>query len=77
VEKKRLDILLLEKEYFKTREKARKAIMAGIVFVDDTKEDKPGMKFRSDSNIVVKKPDNPYVSRGGLKLEKALSLFRS
>ncbi len=73
--KKRLDILLVERGYFETREKARKSIMAGVVFVDDIKEDKPGMKFKMDAEIRIKENINPYVSRGGLKLEKALEFF--
>lgn len=74
--KKRLDILLVERGYFETREKARKSIMAGVVFVDEIKEDKPGMKFKIDADIKIKESINPYVSRGGLKLEKALELFK-
>ncbi len=73
--KKRLDTLLVERGYFETREKARKSIMAGVVFVDDIKEDKPGMKFKMDAEIRIKENINPYVSRGGLKLEKALEFF--
>jgi len=70
-----LDILLVEKGYFKTREKARRSIMAGVVFVDNIREDKPGTKFRIDADISIKENTNPYVSRGGLKLEKALEFF--
>jgi 23S rRNA (cytidine1920-2'-O)/16S rRNA (cytidine1409-2'-O)-methyltransferase len=72
LEKERLDVLLTSRGYFESREKARSAIMAGVIYVDNIKEDKPGARFGLDCNIVVKEDVNPYVSRGGLKLEKAL-----
>lgn len=75
MEKMRLDLLLLEKGYFETREKARRTIMAGLVFVDQQKIDKPGTKVNIESQIIVKGNVNPYVSRGGLKLEKAIKVF--
>jgi len=75
MEKNRLDVLLVEKGYFETREKARGAIMAGLVFVDQQKSDKPGTKVNVDSDFLVKGPLIPYVSRGGLKLEKAINSF--
>jgi 23S rRNA (cytidine1920-2'-O)/16S rRNA (cytidine1409-2'-O)-methyltransferase len=75
LEKERLDILLVNKGYFGSREKARSAIMAGVVFVDNVKEDKPGARFGTECAIEVKENVNPYVSRGGLKLEKALKQF--
>lgn len=74
--KERLDILLLKREFFHSREKARSAIMAGVVFVNNQKEDKPGTKFEEDSAIIVKENINPYVSRGGLKLAKAVKAFK-
>lgn len=75
MEKERLDILLVNKGLFQSREKARSAIMAGIVFVNGNKEDKPGARFAEDSGIMVKEAVNPYVSRGGLKLDKAMKEF--
>jgi len=73
--KERLDVLLVEKGFFQTREKARNSIMAGVIFVNGIREDKPGSKFDADVEILVKENLNPYVSRGGLKLEKALDCF--
>lgn len=75
MEKERLDVLLVSKGYFESREKAKSAIMAGVVFVDNVKEDKPGARFGTECAIEVKENVNPYVSRGGLKLEKALKHF--
>lgn len=73
--KERLDILLVEKGYFPSREKAKAAIMAGIVFAEGERVDKAGTKVKSDARIEVKGNLHPYVSRGGLKLEKALREF--
>ena len=73
--KTRLDVLLVEEGYFTSREKAKKAIMAGEVLVDGLVFDKAGMPVSSDAEIVVKESDIPYVSRGGLKLEKAIKAF--
>ncbi len=73
--KERLDVLLVKKGFFETREKARSAVMAGVVFVNNSKEDKSGTKFSEDCEIYVKENINPYVSRGGLKLEKAMKAF--
>ena len=70
--KERLDILLVEKRFFTTREKAKSAIMAGEVLVDGEKFNKAGRIIKSDSNISVKKKETVYVSRGGEKLEKAI-----
>jgi 23S rRNA (cytidine1920-2'-O)/16S rRNA (cytidine1409-2'-O)-methyltransferase len=75
VDKERLDILLVEQGFFATREKAKASIMAGLVLVDDMPSDKAGMKVPRSSRIIVKGAIHPYVSRGGLKLEKALKLF--
>jgi len=74
-DKKRLDVLLVEKNYFPTREKARKNIMAGLVFVDNVRVDKAGELVPVDGKIEVKGSAIPYVSRGGLKLEKAIKEF--
>lgn len=73
--KKRIDILLVDKGHFESRERAKKAIMAGLVFVDNQRCDKPGTEVKEDDNILVKGNPIPYVSRGGLKLEKAMKYF--
>ncbi|HHV60437.1 MAG TPA: TlyA family RNA methyltransferase [Clostridiaceae bacterium] len=73
--KKRLDVILVEKGLFESREKAKSAIMAGAVYVNNNKEDKPGALFDEDADIVVRENLNPFVSRGGLKLDKALKAF--
>ena len=75
LKKERLDILLVEKRFFTTREKAKSAIMAGEVLVDGEKFNKAGRIIKSDSNISVKKKETVYVSRGGEKLEKAIKEF--
>lgn len=75
MKKERLDVLLVDKGLFESREKARGSIMAGVVFVAGNKEDKPGVKVNVDSEIVIKENVHPYVSRGGLKLEKAIKVF--
>lgn len=74
-EKKRLDVLLVEKELFETRQKAQTAIMSGNVFVNDKKETKAGTQISPEAKIDLKGNALPYVSRGGLKLEKALKSF--
>ncbi len=73
--KERLDILLVEKGFFPTREKAKRAIMAGEVLVEGERVDKSGQKIRVKSNILVIKKESAFVSRGGEKLEKALNIF--
>lgn len=73
--KERVDVLLVEQGLFETREKAKRAIMAGIVYSDETRLDKPGEKIPVDTPLTVKGKALPYVSRGGLKLEKALQVF--
>ena len=75
MEKERLDTLLVEKGLFQSREKARSSIMAGVITVNGNREDKPGARFDDNCNIEIKQNINPYVSRGGLKLEKAMSVF--
>lgn len=74
--KKRLDALLVEKGFYDSREKARRAVMAGEVFVNGVIEDKPGTGFNEDAVFAVKQNSNPYAGRGGLKLEKALDYFK-
>jgi 23S rRNA (cytidine1920-2'-O)/16S rRNA (cytidine1409-2'-O)-methyltransferase len=73
--KERLDVLLVEQGFYESREKAKAAVMAGLVYVDTEKIEKSGMKIPRDSNLKVKGAVHPYVSRGGLKLEKALKHF--
>lgn len=73
--KKRLDILLVERDLAPSREKAKAIIMSGIVYVDDVKEDKAGSQFDEEVNIEVRGKTLKYVSRGGLKLEKAMECF--
>jgi 23S rRNA (cytidine1920-2'-O)/16S rRNA (cytidine1409-2'-O)-methyltransferase len=71
----RLDQLLVDKGLIRSRNRARAMIMAGKVRVDDMPCDKPGTRIAADASIIVKEADHPYVSRGGLKLEKALTAF--
>ena len=73
--KKRLDILLTEKEFFPSREKAKAVIMAGQVYINGQKADKPGMDVAEDADIEVRGDTLRYVSRGGLKLEKAMQVW--
>lgn len=73
--KERLDTLLVKKGYFDSRERAKRAVMAGLVLIDEVCCDKPGTTFNADSNIRVKGDSCPYVSRGGLKLEKSINLW--
>ena len=73
--KKRLDVLLTERLYAETRTKAQAIIMSGNVYVNGQKADKPGMSFEETVDIEVRGASCPYVSRGGLKLEKALRDF--
>ncbi|MCZ8520633.1 MULTISPECIES: TlyA family RNA methyltransferase [Paenibacillus] len=75
IEKERLDVLLVEQGYYETREKAKAAIMAGLVLVSGEPVDKAGTKVPRTAPITVKGSLHPYVSRGGLKLEKALKTF--
>lgn len=73
--KKRLDVLLTEQGYADTRSKAQAIIMSGMVYVDGQKADKPGISYEETVLIEVRGETCPYVSRGGLKLEKALRDF--
>ena len=73
--KQRIDVLLVEQGFFPSREKARAAIMAGQVLADRQRVDKAGTKVEDGVNIEIKGDVMPYVSRGGLKLEKAMKLF--
>ena len=73
--KKRLDVLLVEQGYADSRTKAQAIIMSGLVYVNGQKADKPGMSFEEHVPLEVRSGGCPYVSRGGLKLEKALRDF--
>lgn len=73
--KKRLDILMTERALAPSREKAKAYIMSGSVYVDGQKEDKAGTMFPEEVSIEVRGNTLPYVSRGGLKLEKAMKNF--
>jgi 23S rRNA (cytidine1920-2'-O)/16S rRNA (cytidine1409-2'-O)-methyltransferase len=73
--KKRLDILLNERELARSRSKAKAMIMTGNVFVDGRRIDKAGTQVDEDADIEIRGDVNPYASRGGLKLESALEAF--
>ena len=73
--KKRLDVLLTERLYADSRSKAQAIIMSGNVYVNGQKADKPGVSYEETVDIEVRGAVCPYVSRGGLKLEKALRDF--
>lgn len=73
--KQRIDVLLVEKGFFESREKAKASIMAGVVYVNEQKVDKAGEEVSVDASIEVRGNVCPYVSRGGLKLEKAINSF--
>ncbi|WP_123053579.1 TlyA family RNA methyltransferase [Clostridium sp. JN-1] len=73
--KERLDILLVKKGIFTSRERAKASIMAGEIFVNNQRIDKCGQKVDENSNVEFKGKHMPFVSRGGLKLEKAIKNF--
>lgn len=73
--KERIDVLLVEQGFYESREKAKAAIMAGLVLADEERIEKAGMKVPRSAVLKVKGAVHPYVSRGGLKLEKALRRF--
>ena len=73
--KKRLDVLVFEKGFAESREKAKAIIMAGEIYVDNQKADKCGQSYNEDVNIEFRGTAPKYVSRGGLKLEKAINNF--
>ena len=73
--KERLDVLLVKRNLAVSREKAKAVIMAGEVYVDGQKEDTAGSMFQDSVHIEVRGNTLPYVSRGGLKLEKAMTHF--
>lgn len=74
--KQRLDVILINKGYASSREKAKAIIMSGNVFVKGNREDKAGATFEEDGiDLLVKNSEQKYVSRGGFKLEKAMESF--
>lgn len=73
--KERLDVMLVNRGLATSREKAKAIIMSGIVYVDGQKEDKAGSMFEDKVNVEVRGTTLKYVSRGGLKLEKAMTHF--
>lgn len=73
--KERLDVLLVDKGICTSRERAKTNIMAGLIFVDGQRVDKAGEKVSVDADIIFKGEELKYVSRGGLKLEKAMNTF--
>lgn len=75
MKKERLDVLLVERGFFDSREKAKRSIMSGTVFVEGQRSDKAGLKVDLDVCIEIKGKTLPFVSRGGLKLEKAMEAF--
>lgn len=76
MQKERVDVLLVQQGLFDTREKAKRAVMAGEVLgKNEERLDKPGVKIPVDTKLHLKGKPMPYVSRGGLKLEKALKVF--
>lgn len=75
IPKERVDVLLVEQGLFDTREKAKRAIMAGLIYKNEERIDKPGEKVENTSVLTIKGQVLKYVSRGGLKLEKALEQF--
>jgi len=75
MKKERIDVLLVEQGFFDSREKAKRAVMAGLVYDEHDRIDKPGTKIPVDAKIGVKGNTLKYVSRGGLKLEKAIQQF--
>ncbi len=73
--KKRLDVLVYELGFAESREKAKAIIMSGIIYADNQKADKPGTMYSEDVKIEMRGNKLKYVSRGGLKLEKAVNVF--
>jgi len=74
--KERLDVLLVNKGFAQSRERAKRIIMAGLVMVDEQKIDKAGTMVKADAKIRLLGDDLPYVSRGGLKLAKGIEIFK-
>jgi len=75
IEKKRIDVLLVEKQLAKSREEAKKMVMAGCVYLNNQKVDKPSAFGKENDAIAVKNFQKEFVSRGGFKLKKAIVDF--
>ena len=73
--KTRLDQLVFDRGFAESREKAKAIVMSGSVYIDGQKVDKPGMSVSAECSLEVRGEPLKYVSRGGLKLEKALKVF--
>ena len=73
--KQRLDILLAHKGLAASRERAKRIILSGVVRVNGQRVDKPGTLVSPDSDIIIEEDPIPFVSRGGLKLQKALDIL--
>lgn len=76
MQKKRADVLLYEKGLVDSREKAKRFIMEGVVYVGEIKVEKPGELYSDETEFTIKSNPLKYVSRGGLKLEKAIDYFK-
>ncbi len=76
LEKERLDTFVFQNSFAESREKAKALIMAGAVYVNNQKADKPGIMLKIGDCVEVRSNPLKYVSRGGLKLEKAMELFK-
>jgi 23S rRNA (cytidine1920-2'-O)/16S rRNA (cytidine1409-2'-O)-methyltransferase len=75
-DKRRIDLLLVDRGLFPSREQAQRAVMAGLVFIGSQRVDKPGTRVSCDARLEVRGNPCPFVSRGGLKLEGALDCFQ-
>ncbi len=73
--KKRVDLLMFEKELAPSRERAKALVMSGVVYIGTVKVEKPGQQVEEDAIITIKEQPCPFVSRGGLKLKKAVDEF--
>ena len=71
----RLDVWLADHGRFESRERARRAVMQGVVWVDGQRVDKPGSPVGPEAEVEVRGPSEPFVSRGGRKLAAALDAF--
>ncbi|SDN40405.1 TlyA family RNA methyltransferase [Alkalicoccus daliensis] len=76
MKKERIDVLLVEQGFFESREKAKRSVMAGLVLADGERVDKAGAKVAIEAELTIKGNAIPYVSRGGLKLERAVKEFK-
>jgi len=75
IQKKRIDLMVVEKGFAQSRQRAQALIMAGKIFVNNQLVDKPGFFVSGTDTVFLKQNDIPYVGRGGLKLEKALKVY--